>query len=66
MCTISSTVFHYFEALMSCLIWSIVSRSLYMIWGIQSGPGCSKLTTSLVNVSLKFQKSKTEICQYFY
>ena len=30
-----------------------------------SGAGCSKLTTSLVNVSLKFQTSKTEICQYF-
>ena len=30
-----------------------------------TGPGCSKLTTSLVNVSLKFQKSKPEICQYF-
>ena len=30
-----------------------------------TGPGCSKLTTSLVNVSLKFQKSKTKICQYF-
>ena len=29
------------------------------------GPGCSKLTTSLVNVSLKYQTSKTEICQYF-
>ena len=32
---------------------------------VNSGPCCSKLTTSLVNVSLKFQKSKTEICQYF-
>ena len=32
---------------------------------VNSGPGCSKLTTLLDNVSLKFQKSKTEICQYF-
>ena len=31
----------------------------------QSGPGCSKLTTSLVNVSLKFQMLISEICQYF-
>ena len=31
----------------------------------QSGPGCSKLTTSLVNVSLKFQTLISEICQYF-
>ena len=30
-----------------------------------SGPGCSKLTTSLVNVSLKFQTLISEICQYF-
>ena len=29
------------------------------------GPGCSKLTTSLVNVSLKFQTLISEICQYF-
>ena len=30
-----------------------------------TGPGCSKLTTSLVNVSLKFQTLISEICQYF-
>ena len=29
-----------------------------------SGPGCSKLTTSLVNVSLKFQSLISNICQY--
>ena len=29
------------------------------------GPGCSKLTTSLVNVSLKFQTLISEIWQYF-
>ena len=29
------------------------------------GPGCSKLTTPLVNVSLKFQKLISQICQYF-
>ena len=29
------------------------------------GPGCSKLTTSLVNVSLKFQTLISEICHYF-
>ena len=32
---------------------------------IQSGPGCSKLTLSVVNVSLKFQNLISEICQYF-
>ena len=29
------------------------------------GPGCSKLTTSLVNVSLKFQTLISDIRQYF-
>ena len=29
-----------------------------------SGPGCSKLMTSLVNVSLKFQTLISNICQY--
>ena len=31
----------------------------------RSGPSCSKLTTSLVNVSLKFQTIISQICQYF-
>ena len=30
-----------------------------------TGSGCSKLTMSLVNVSLKFQMLITEICHYF-
>ena len=30
-----------------------------------AGPGCSKLTTSLFNVSLKFQMFISEICRYF-
>ena len=30
-----------------------------------SGPGCSKLTMSLVNVSLKFQMLKSETRHYF-
>ena len=30
------------------------------------GPGCSKLTTSLVNVSLKFQMLISKICQNFW
>ena len=29
------------------------------------GPGCSKLTTSLVNVSLKFQTVISQISEYF-
>ena len=31
-----------------------------------SGPSCSKPTTLLVNVSLKFQTLISEICQYFF
>ena len=30
-----------------------------------SGPGCSKLTRSLVNISLNFQTLISQICQYF-
>ena len=29
------------------------------------GPDCSKLKTSLVNISLKFHMLISEICQYF-
>ena len=32
----------------------------------KSGPGCSKLTTSLVNVSLNSQKLISQICQFFF
>ena len=31
----------------------------------RSGHGCSKLTTSLVNETLKFQMLISQICQYF-
>ena len=31
---------------------------------VSTGPGCSKLPMSLVNVSLKFQTLLSEICQY--
>ena len=34
-------------------------------WNYYSWAGCSKLTTSLVNVSLNFQTSISEKCQYF-
>ena len=30
-----------------------------------SGPGYSKLTTSLINVLLKFQTLISDLCQYF-
>ena len=45
-----------------------VSLILYLeifVHGQRTEPSCSKLTTSLVNVSLKFQMLISEICQYF-
>ena len=36
-----------------------------VIMNRRTGPGCSKLTMSLVNVSLNFQKLISQICQYF-
>ena len=35
------------------------------MFALLSGPDCSKLTTSTVNVSLKFHTLISEICQYF-
>ena len=39
------------------LIWSSCSKKI-------SGPGCSKLTTSLINVSLEFQVPISEQCRF--
>ena len=41
-----------------------VAEVVYWIkcWFTNPGPGCSKLTTSLVNVSLTFQMLISEIC----
>ena len=43
----------------------IVLHFMRSLKGIQTGPSCSKLTTVLVNVSLKFQRLISNICQYF-
>ena len=45
----------------SCFPQNIGKTMLVLV----SWAGCSKLTTSLVNVSLKFQTLISEICQYF-
>ena len=45
---------------MYCNYYSSITTTEY-----KSGPGCSKLTKSLVNVSLKFQTLISEIWQYF-
>ena len=41
--------------------YEVDSIQLYYI----PGPGCSKLTTLLVNVSLNSEKLISQICQYF-
>ena len=41
------------------------SQKLIYLLKYRSGPGCSKLTTSFINVSLKFQTLISQICQYF-
>ena len=40
-----------------------LSQSLALLRS--SGPGCSKLTASLVNETLNFQMLISHICQYF-
>ena len=45
-----------------------VPKKMYVNWKHShqhTGPSCSKLTTSLVNVSLNFQTLISQICQYF-
>ena len=41
------------------------SQGLVYRWSWKSGPSCSKLTMSLVNDSLKFTSSDTQICWNF-
>ena len=43
----------------------LICDSHCMIKYLTPWPGCSKLMTSLVNVSLKFQTLISDICQYF-
>ena len=47
----------------SCL--SLSAMALFLFFSIISGPGSSKLTTSLVNVSFKFRLLISEIHKYF-
>ena len=56
-------------SLLPLLIWSAGYPCLrvptVLLDELRPGPSCSKLTTSLVNVSLKFPKLISEICRYF-
>ena len=47
------------------LIALVPDHCLFFYCFFPSGPGCSKLTTSLVYVSLKFQTLISEKCQNF-
>ena len=49
--------------LLSWVMQSIKNVSQFVVWS--SGPSCSKLTMSLVNNSLKFTSSDTQICWNF-
>ena len=44
---------------------SVVLKTFNLFSLCIPGPGCSKLTTLLVNVSLKFQTLISQICHYF-
>ena len=46
-------------------IGKISSRASTVTWSSYTGPSCSKLTISLVNDSLKFTSSDTQICWNF-
>ena len=45
-----------------CLFENAFASDVFYM--VISGPGCSKLTTSLVNETLKFQMLISQICQY--
>ena len=47
------------------LFMAVVLECVLQYFANSAGPGCSKLTTLLVNVSLNFQKLISQICQYF-
>ena len=51
--------------LMFKIMNTVIPSYLNNLYSYTPGPGCSKLTTSLVNVSLKFLTLISQICQYF-
>ena len=48
------------------LIFTFLELRTLLCLCLSPRPGCSKLTMSLVNVSLKFQILISNICQYFF
>ena len=57
----SQKIYNLPEMPMKLLSFETASKSVYY----HPGPDCSKLTTSLVNVSIKFQMLLFQIHQYF-
>ena len=43
----------------------VAAQTACLAFSILPGPSCSKLMTWLVNVSLKFQMLKSDLCHYF-
>ena len=67
--TLSSSFFLHFPGTKSCFPiltgkYEGVTRHFYIFFRTP-GPSCSKLTTSLVNIPLKFQTLISHVCQYF-
>ena len=70
------SVFHFFgawkflpigwDSLYEILKWTsiVYKRDLRAV--IKTGPSCSKLTKSLVNIPLNFQQLISQICQHFW
>ena len=68
--TTTTTLQHIFDAAgedfcQITLVFCLICSYMHMQLSIIPGPSCSKLTTWLVNVSLKFQTLVSQICQYF-
>ena len=55
----------YVRRVIQDLLALFLTKFLSLAFGYPSGSGCSKLMMSLVNDSLKFQKSVSNIRQYF-
>ena len=58
--------FSFFQLLFGPCNFNFRVPECHFKFHFKSGPSCSKLTMSLVNVSLKFQMLISEICQYFF
>ena len=56
-----------FAVINSTLSLLLIARMIIILHAYSklSGPGCSKLTTSLGNETLKFQTLISQICQYY-